>query len=94
MSARRNGRERREKTTHRLNRTLSLVLLKVREAHDLTANEVLLEVGAEERAKTGQNKDRRGEREEETNWITPAAAGALVPSRMVHARTSWGPQVK
>lgn len=27
-------------------------------------------------------------------WITPAAWGAFVPSRIVQARTSWGPQVK
>jgi len=29
-----------------------------------------------------------------THWITPAACGALVPFRIVHARTSSGPQVK
>lgn len=29
-----------------------------------------------------------------TDWMTPAACGALVPFLMVHARTSSGPQVK
>lgn len=30
----------------------------------------------------------------EAHWITPAAWGALMPSRTVHARTSCGPHVK
>ena len=29
-----------------------------------------------------------------SEWMTPAACGAFVPFRMVHARTSSGPQVK
>ena len=29
-----------------------------------------------------------------SEWMTPAACGAFVPLRMVHARTSSGPQVK
>jgi hypothetical protein len=32
--------------------------------------------------------------EDRTYWMTPAAWGALVPFRIVHARTSSGPQVK
>jgi hypothetical protein len=74
------GREKREKTTHRLNRTLSLVLLEVREAHDLTANEVLLEVGAEERAKSGQNEGKEGKegrRDELDNTSGGRRLGAL-----------------
>ena len=35
-----------------------------------------------------------GQQTVETYWMTPAAWGAFVPFRIVHALTSSGPQVK
>jgi hypothetical protein len=74
----------------RLDGGLGPVLVEVIVRHDLTANELVLEVGAERAAVRASIKHNQ----EIANWMTPAACGALVPLRMVQARTSSGPQVK
>ena len=76
--------------THRFDGCLASVLLEVIVAHDLTANKLILKV----RAKCYHERNIRQQVLRCTNWMTPAAWGALVPRRIVHARTSSGPQVK
>jgi hypothetical protein len=57
--------------------------------HDLTTDELIFEVGAVAVISKSVMAMKTF-----TDWMTPAACGAFVPLRIVHARTSSGPQVK
>ena len=72
-----------------LNSTLATILFQVFIRHDFATNKLVLEIGAGEMSGEAQCDSRL-----ETYWMTPAAWGALVPFRIVHALTSSGPQVK
>jgi len=68
------------------------MLMQIRESHDFTTDEFIFEVRA-----TWHHSSALITTVQEkvvTDWITPAAWGALVPFLMVHARTSSAPAVK
>ena len=71
-----------------LDRSFAPILLEIVVGHDFTTHEFVLKVGATPML------DSLSYQEKTTHWMTPAAWGALVPLRMVQARTSSGPQVK
>lgn len=66
------------------------VLLEVLVSHDFTTDKLVLEV----RAAYLSVLVLRFDEVLGTDWMTPAAAGALRPDRMVHARTSSGPPAR
>ena len=77
-------------TTYRLCRCFASILVQVTIGHDLSADEFIFKVRAEQIVNAASQRSPVSC----THWMTPAACGALVPFLMVHARTSSGPQVK
>lgn len=75
--------------TSSLDGRFSAVLFQVIVSHNFTTNKFVLEVGA-----VDDNELYPISLTGVTYWMTPAAWGALIPFRTVHARTSSGPQVK
>jgi len=72
-----------------LDSALAAVLFQIFVRHYFTTNKLVLEVRTGQMSEGARSNDKL-----EAYWMTPAAWGALVPFRIVHALTSSGPQVK
>ena len=80
--------------TRRLDGSLASKVPQIVVRHDLPADELVLKVRTGGVVMVWVTHCVGGGIRDHTYWMTPAACGAFVPFRIVHARTSSGPHVK